>query len=384
MAMAVAVGGFTPGEADQLRRAMGAWRKRGGLHEIGERLMDGMRKNGITPEYAEQIFKQIQGFAEYGFPESHAASFAHLVYVSSWLRCHYPAAFTAALINSQPMGFYAPRSLIADAERHGVTAREVDVMVSSWDCTMEGEFGQAPDLRLGLRLIRGFREESADRLVTARRETAFTSLADLRRRAGLGEGELGLLARADALRTLLGGADRRAASWAVSGLWPGLFAPLGRKEECELPVAAPTDEVLDDFASTGLSLRQHPVGLIRPQLDKRGFTKLGRLPEVARATVVRVAGLVSHRQRPATASGVVFLTLEDETGSGNIVVWPKVYDRQRSLIRGTQLVEVYGKLERTEGSGGPDEVGDVLNVIAWNFAPLTLGTPVAASSRDFR
>ena len=384
MAMAVAVGGFTPGEADQLRRAMGAWRKRGGLHEIGERLMDGMRKNGITPEYAEQIFKQIQGFAEYGFPESHAASFAHLVYVSSWLRCHYPAAFTAALINSQPMGFYAPRSLIADSERHGVTAREVDVTVSCWDCTMEGGVGQAPDLRLGLRLIRGFRVESAERLVQARREAAFTSLADLRRRAGLGEGELGLLARADALRTLLGGADRRAASWAVSGLWPGLFAPLGRKEECELPAAAPTDEVLDDYASTGLSLRQHPVGLMRPQLARRGFTTLGRLPEIAQATVVRVAGLVSHRQRPATASGVVFLTLEDETGSGNIVVWPKVYDRQRSLVRGAQLVEVYGKLERTQGSGGPDEVGDVLNVIAWNFAPLSLGTAVAASSRDFR
>ncbi len=384
MAMAVAVGGFTPGEADQLRRAMGAWRKRGGLHEIGERLMAGMRQNGITPEYAEQIYKQIQGFAEYGFPESHAASFAHLVYVSCWLRCHYPAAFTAALINSQPMGFYAPRSLIADAERHGVTAREVDVAISQWDCTMEGEFGQAPEVRLGFRLIRGFQEETAERIVRARRDGPFESLADLRLRAGLGAGDLGLLARADALRTLLAGADRRAASWAVAGLWPGLFAPLARTETCELPRAAPTDEVLADFASTGLSLREHPVGLLRDRLDKQGFTRLGRLIEVPHATVVRVAGLVSHRQRPATASGVVFMTLEDETGSGNIVVWPKVYERQRSLIRGAQLVEVYGRLERTEGSGGQDEVGDVLNVIAWNFKPLTLGTPVAASSRDFR
>ncbi len=384
MAMAVAVGGFTPGEADQLRRAMGAWRKRGGLTEIGERLMEGMRKNGITTEYAEQIYKQIQGFAEYGFPESHAASFAHLVYVSSWLRCHYPAAFTAALINSQPMGFYAPRSLVADAERHGVTAREIDVQRSYWDCTLEGEVGQAPELRLGFRLIRGFREETAIRVTEARRERAFTSLPDLVRRAGLAEGDLSLLARADALRALVSGQGRRSASWAVSGLWPGLFASLEREEDCMLPAATPTEEVLDDFASTGLSLQQHPVGLLRERLDSSGYMRLGRLAELPQATIVRVAGLVSHRQRPATASGVVFLTLEDETGSGNIVVWPKVYERQRSLIRGAQLVEVYGKLERTTGTGAPGEAGDVLNVIAWNFTPLTLGMPVAASSRDFR
>ena len=346
--------------------------------------MTGMRQNGITAEYAEQIFKQIQGFAEYGFPESHAASFAHLVYVSSWLRCHYPASFTAALVNSQPMGFYAPRSLIADAERHGVTAREVDVTTSCWDCTLEGEFGHAPEVRLGLRLIRGFTEQAAERIVTARREAPYTSLSDLRQRAGLGEGELAMLAGADALRTLLGGASRREAAWAVAGLWPGLFASLARDERVELPVAGAADDVLDDFAATGLSLRQHPVGLVRPALDQRGFTRLGRLIEVPTGTTVRVAGLVSHRQRPATASGVVFLTLEDESGSGNIVVWPKVYERQRSLIRGSQLVEVHGKLERTEGTGGPDEVGDVLNVIAWNFEPFTLGTPVVASSRDFR
>ncbi len=384
MAMAVAVGGFTPGEADQLRRAMGAWRKRGGLTEIGERLMEGMRKNGITPEYAEQIFKQIQGFAEYGFPESHAASFAHLVYISSWLRCHYPAAFTAALINSQPMGFYAPRSLVADAERHGVTVREIDIATSSWDCTLEGTVGQAPEVRLGFRLVRGFREEAAIRITMARRDQPFASLPDLVRRADLREGELSSLARADALRSLLAGKDRRSASWAVAGLWPGLFAALPRVEECTLPEASPTDEVLDDFATTGLSLHQHPVGLLRERLDRAGFTRLGRLEEVAQATIVRVAGLVSHRQRPATASGVVFLTLEDETGSGNIVVWPKVYDRQRALIRGAQLVEVYGKLERTVGSGAPGEASDVLNVIAWNFKPLALATPVAASSRDFR
>ena len=233
-------------------------------------------------------------------------------------------------------------------------------------------------------MIRGFTEQAAERIVTARREAPYTSLSDLRQRAGLGEGELAMLAGADALRTLLGGASRREAAWAVAGLWPGLFASLARDERVELPVAGAADDVLDDFAATGLSLRQHPVGLVRPALDQRGFTRLGRLIEVPTGTTVRVAGLVSHRQRPATASGVVFLTLEDESGSGNIVVWPKVYERQRSLIRGSQLVEVHGKLERTEGTGGPDEVGDVLNVIAWNFEPFTLGTPVVASSRDFR
>ncbi len=389
MAMAVAVGGFTPGEADQLRRAMGAWRKRGGLTEIGNRLMDGMRKNGITPEYAEAIFKQIQGFAEYGFPESHAASFAHLVYVSSWLRCHYPAAFTAALINSQPMGFYAPRSLIADAGRHGVSTYPVDVTVSMWDCTLErcsggSVTGQAPSLRLGFRLIRGLKEQTAERIVEARRQAPFASLPDLAARARLGDGELGLLARSDALRTLLDGEGRRGAHWAVSGLWRGLFAQLQRQEDCVLPVATATDDVLEDFASTGLSLQQHPIGLIRDQLDRKGFTRLARLAEVPQATVVRVAGLVSHRQRPSTASGVVFLTLEDETGSGNIVVWPKVYERQRALVRSTQLIEVQGKLERTVGAGAPGEVGDVLNVIAWRFQPVQLGAEVAASSRDFR
>ena len=404
MAMAVAIGGFTAGEADQLRRAMGAWRKRGGLTEIGNRLMEGMRNNGITQEYAEAIFKQIQGFAEYGFPESHAASFAHLVYVSSWLRCHYPAAFTAALINSQPMGFYAPRSLVADAGRHGVSTYPVDVMVSVWDCTLEsvkgesvkgesvkgesgngaGEPGQAPGLRLGFRMVRGLKEQTAERIVQARRGAPFASLPDLASRARLGDAELGLLARADALRTLLAGEGRRGAHWAVSGLWQGLFAPLEREEDCVLPVATPTDDVLEDFVSTGLSLQQHPIGLIRDQLDRKGFTRLARLAEVPQATVVRIAGLVSHRQRPSTASGVVFLTLEDETGSGNIVVWPKVYERQRTLVRSAQLIEVYGKLERTVGSGATGEAGDVLNVIAWRFQPVSLGVQISASSRDFR
>jgi len=376
MAMAVAVGGFTPGEADGLRRAMGAWRKRGGLGEISDRLMAGMQANGIAPEYAEQIQKQIQGFAEYGFPESHAASFAHLVYVSAWQRCHFPAAFCAALINSQPMGFYAPRSLVADAQRHGVEVREADVLHSDWDCTLEvGRDGAA--LRLGLRLVKGLREEDGRRLVDERaRAGGYRTVAELARRTRLGSAVLQKLARADALRSLAPDADRRQVAWEVEGLWPGLFAGLGRDEApAPLPRSTAADEVRADYAATGLSVRRHPVGLVRERLDRERVTRLSRLVEVSPGTVVKVAGLVSHRQRPDTASGVVFMTLEDETGTANIVVWPKVFDRQHKLVRGENLLRIAGRLERD---------GDVLNVIAWRFWPLTVAERVNASSRDFR
>ncbi len=377
MAMAVAVGGFTPGEADALRRAMGAWRRRGGLGELGDKLMRGMRANGLPDEYANQIFLQIQGFAEYGFPESHAASFAHLVYVSAWQRCHYPAAFCAALINSQPMGFYAPRSLVADAQRHGVEVREVDVTASDWDCTLEpGEDG--PALRLGLRLVKGFPEEVGHAIEAARRGAPFIDLPDLAVRAGLDRAPLLALARAGALDPLLLPDQRgaRGAAWAVEGLWSGLFAHVLRGEgNVALPVASPLDAVQSDYHATGLSVRAHPVGLVRARLDNEGVLPLSRLAEVRADTPVKIAGMVSHRQRPGTASGVVFMTLEDETGTVNVVIWPKLYERQRRVIRSEPLVTITGVLQRE---------GEAISVVARRFATLRAAPPVRASSRDFR
>ncbi|MFZ5476142.1 MAG: error-prone DNA polymerase [Myxococcota bacterium] len=377
MAMAVAVGNFTAGEADALRRAMGAWRRQGSLGKIGEKLMAGMRENGIPDAYAEQIFKQIQGFAEYGFPESHAASFAHLVYVSSWQRCHFPAAFCAALINSQPMGFYAPRSLVADVERHGVRVRPIDVCASDWDCTLEAGPDGA-EIRLGLRLVRGFGEADGKAIEAARRDGPFRDLPDLATRTGLSRKALLGLARASALDGLIGGDGFRAreAVWAVEGLWTGLFARLPREEEAvAIPAATEAEAVQQDFFATGLSVRRHPVGLVRDKLDREGVLPLSRLIETPTDTPVCVAGLVSHRQRPGTASGVVFMTLEDETGTVNVVVWPKLYERQRRVIRNEPLVCVAGVLQRE---------GEAISVVARTFRPLRAAPPVAASSRDFR
>ena len=377
MAMAVAVGGFTPGEADALRRAMGAWRRKGGLGELGEKLLRGMRENGLPDAYADQIFSQIQGFAEYGFPESHAASFAHLVYVSAWQRCHYPAAFCAALINSQPMGFYAPRSLIADAQRHGVEVRGIEVTASDWDCTLEpGEDG--PLLRLGMRLVKGFKEADACAVEAARRDGAFGQLSDFAVRTGLERPGLLALARAGALDPILAPEQRgaRGAAWAVEGLWGGLFARVARADDAvALPVATPLDEVQSDYQATGLSVRAHPVGLVRHRLEREGVLTLSRLSEVRPDTNVSIAGMVSHRQRPGTASGVVFLTLEDETGTVNVVVWPKLYERQRRIIRSEPLVTIQGVLQRE---------GEAISVVAHRFSALKAAPPVRASSRDFR
>lgn len=385
MAMAVAVGGFTPGEADGLRRAMGAWRKRGGLSQITERLMKGLLQNGLSSEYADRVCKQIQGFAEYGFPESHAASFAHLVYVSAWQRCFYPAAFTAALINSQPMGFYAPRTLVADIERHGVDVRPVGVMCSDWDCTLEaGRDG--PALRLGLRLIKGIGEEEGRRIEAARRRLPFQDLPDLARRSGVDRGTLRALAHADAMRDLpAAGAlpaaaataptPRRQASFAVDGLWPGMFAALTRGDEAVvLPAASAAEEMQADYATVGLTPGAHPIGLVRHRLTREGVVPLSRLVELPNDTPVLIAGLVGVRQRPDTASGVIFLMIEDETGTANVVVWPKLYQRQRRVIRTERLVRIRGVLQRMDGA---------VSIVARQVCPLDIGTELRAPSRDF-
>ncbi len=374
MAMAVAVGGFTPGEADQLRRAMGAWRRRGALGPIGERLQAGLRANGIPEDYAAQIFAQIQGFAEYGFPESHAASFAHLVYVSAWLRTHHPAAFCAALLDSQPMGFYAPRSLVADAQRHGVEVRPVDVRASSWDCSLEGGV-DGPALRLGLRMVRGLGAEDGQRVVAARYVRDFSGLADLARRTGLGRGVLRRLARAGALDGLLEAPSSRTAAWAVGALDAGLFAGIEPSCDVELPPMAPFEALREAYGAVGLDVGEHPLGIVRAQLTHEGVISLAGLSGLAHGTRVEIAGLVAHRQRPGTASGVVFLGLEDETGTANVVVWPTLYERRRSVVRGEPYLRISGIVQRQ---------GAAVSVLAQGVRAVPQIPRLPARSRDFR
>jgi len=376
MAMAAAVGGFTAGQADQLRRAMGAWRKRGRLDVIGRRLVQGMIDRGIPSEYAERIFQQILGFGEYGFPESHAASFALLVYVSGWLKCHHPAAFAAALINSQPMGFYSPRAIVADAQRHGVEVRAVSVVHSDWDCTVErGENGVAA-IRLGLRLVRGFGEEDGRAVERVRAEAPVRDLPDLARRTRLARGKLQALADADALRDL--DLDRRRAVWEIQGLWTGLplFAGLSRREpEPDLPVETPFEGLRADYRAVGLSVGSHPVAFFREGLQARGVRRLADLAALPTGTSVRIAGLVANRQRPGTANGVVFMTLEDETAMANLVVWPRTWQRFRKLARNTSVLGVDGRLQRQD---------DAVSVLVDTFWPVEDEPSLEVPSRDFR
>jgi error-prone DNA polymerase len=377
MAMAIAVGGFTAGQADNLRRAMGAWRKRGKLDEIGQRLVRGMIERGITPEYAQAIYAQILGFGEYGFPESHAASFALLVYVSGWLKCHTPAAFAAALINSQPMGFYSPRSLLADAQRHGIEVRPVTLEDSAWDCTLEPAPGSGPEqaaIRCGFRLIRGFGEADAKALIAERDRAPFTSVAELARRTGLDRGALRALADAGALTSLT--APRRQAAWELQGLWTDLplFTGIARREPAaELPEETPMEALEADYRAVGLSVGQHPVGLMRGQLERDGVLRLEMLAGRPPGAPVRIVGLVTCRQRPGTANGVVFMTLEDETAMVNLVIWPKIWAAFRKVARDASILGAEGRLQREGGA---------LSVLVdrfWKPDGLTIGSV----SRDF-
>ena len=376
MQLAIVAAGFTAGEADQLRRAMAAWKRKGGLGHFEERLIRGMRERGYAEEFARQIFRQILGFGEYGFPESHAASFALLVYVSAWLKCHEPAAFTAALLNSQPMGFYAPSQLVQDARRHGVEVRPVDARLSDWDCTLErGDEGE-PALRLGLRLARGFPEAAAQRLVAARSQGAFEDVQALATRARLDRRELGCLAAAGALAAVAG--HRHRAAWSVAGVEPPLpVMPEPRIAEGIPLLRAPREgeDIAADYRHTGLTLRRHPLALLRTRLDDRGCVPAARLRELPNGATVRTAGLVITRQRPGSAQGVTFVTLEDETGSTNLIVWRDVAERQRRALVGSRLMGVAGELQVE---------GEVLHVIARRLVDLSgwLGALVAPS-RDF-
>jgi error-prone DNA polymerase len=344
MQLAILAADFTPGEADQLRRAMAAWKRKGGLGPFHERLVGRMVAKGYEPEFAERIFKQIEGFGEYGFPESHAASFALLVYVSAWLKCHHPDAFLAALLNSQPMGFYAPAQLVRDAREHGVEVRPVDVFRSAWDTTLEGQGAGLRPVRLGLSRISGLPEEAAARIVAARGAGAFASTEDLARRAQLDARALQLLAGADALQGLAG--HRHAAAWAVAGVdtraTPMLAAT--RTHEAAAELAAPDEvaETLADYRATGLTLGTHPVALLRAQLAAFKVLPAAVLAAFPAGRLARASGLVTHRQRPETAKGVVFVTLEDETGSVNVIVWPDLVEKQRRPLLAATLLTVYG------------------------------------------
>ncbi len=353
MQIAMVAADFTPGEADGLRRAMAAWKRRGGLEPYRERLLSGMAKNGYQSAFAEQIYRQIQGFGDYGFPESHAASFALLTYVSSWLKCHEPAAFAAALINSQPMGFYAPAQLTQEARRSGVTLRPVDVTVSDWDCTLEPDAQAAlpgqPALRLGLRLVVGLQQIEAERIVQARVGQPFASIDDMATRARLPQRALQNLAAAVALAAL--STHRHDASWRALGVerLPGLVEGLSASEPpVALPEPTEAQNILADYRHLGLTSGRHPLALLRSALVSRGFASsldLQRLPDGSR---VRVGGLVTHLQQPATASGVVFGSLEDESGILNVILWPAVFAQYRRCALEASLLVIDGTLQRRD------------------------------------
>ncbi|HEY6642448.1 OB-fold nucleic acid binding domain-containing protein, partial [Povalibacter sp.] len=350
MQLAVVAAGFTPGEADQLRRAMAAWKRTGNLGGFRDKLLNGLRERGYPDEFAERLYRQIQGFGEYGFPESHAVSFALIAYATSWLKCHAPAEYTAALINSQPMGFYAPAQLIRDARRHGVRVHPVDVTISDWDCTLEGSDPSAAEIRLGLRLVKGLSEAGAQRLMSARNERAFTDPQDLARRARLNRMDLEALAAANALASLAG--TRHQASWALAGV--DVELPLF--ESAPVPEAtpllpAPTEgqNIAADYRSLGLTLRRHPLALLRDRFLKRNILTAEQLKSAPTGRPVRFAGIVNVRQSPGTANNTTFMTLEDETGDVNIIVWSRVAQDYRSAFLSSQLLEVHGELQRESG-----------------------------------
>lgn len=383
MQLAIQAADYTPGEADELRRSMAAWKRHGGLEHHRERLTTRMLDNGYTLEFAQRIFEQIKGFGSYGFPESHAASFALITYVTCWLKRHEPAAFACSLINSWPMGFYTPDQILQDVRRHGVGVLPVDVRFSDWDCSLEHLRDQAGlrdkmlSIRLGLRMIQGFDSVAAERIEAARARRAFDDVADLCERAALDRRQQGLLADAGALKSLAG--HRHRARWAITGVerqLPLLGATVSGKEtQIRLPMPTPDEDLRADYALTGTTLGRHPLSYLRKALAARRCKGSTELDKVEHGRSVRTAGLVRGRQQPQTASGVIFVTLEDESGTINVVVWKHLAERQRRVLLESQLLAVEGRLERVDG---------VQHVIAQrlvNYGEL-LGE-LDISSRDF-
>ena len=386
MQLAIVAAGFSPGEADKLRRAMAAWKRKGGLGPFRERLLGGMAARGYAAEFAEALYRQIEGFGEYGFPESHAASFALLVYVSAWLKRHHPAAFLAGLLNAQPMGFYSPSQLVQDARRHDVPVWPVDVTASDWESTVvpanySGGGTAHEGVRLGLHQIKGLKEASGQRLVAARAAAPFVDVADMARRAGLDRRDLDLLADADALQGLAG--HRRQAAWAAAAvpLARDLLhaAPPAECEAVQLPAAREGEAIIADYRRLRLTLGRHPLALLRARLQAKRYVAAADMEARGDRALVRVAGLVTCRQRPGTASGVVFVTLEDETGNANIVVFNDLAERQRRELLGARLLGVAGQLQ-VQGSG--EHV--VVHLVAKRlFDHSALLGELSIGSRDF-
>ena len=343
MQIAMLAAGFSAGEADQLRRAMAAWKRKGGLEKFHDRLINGMLARGYTAEFAESIYSQIQGFAEYGFPESHAASFALLAYASAWLKCHHPAAFLAALLNSQPMGFYTPSQLVQDAKRHGVEVRAVDIVTSNWEATLEISQSTQPAVRLGLNLVRGLSQEAGWRIEEARAIKPFNDLPDLALRANLSSTDMQALAAANALRSLAG--HRHEALWHASVASPGKALLKAAPPAIDsITLTEPTDrqEVINDYRTLSLTLGQHPLAFLRQHLSAKRFLPASTLDTFAQGQFARACGIVTLRQRPGTAKGTVFVTLEDETGVVNVIVWPNLVRQQRRELLNAGLLGVYG------------------------------------------
>jgi error-prone DNA polymerase len=365
MQIAIVGAGFSPGEADRLRRAMATFRHTGTIHTFREKFIAGMIAHGYARDFAERCFGQIEGFGEYGFPESHAASFALLVYVSAWIKMHYPQIFCAAMLNSQPMGFYAPAQLVRDAVQHGVEVRHPDVNCSEWDCTLEPSAGKhAHAVRLGLRLIGGLAEKAAREMLQNKPAGGYRDIASLWLRGGAPASVLERLADADAFGSI--GLDRRAALWTVKGLDGGALQGSSKRATCQraplmaaavgdlfeqvsvdLPAMTLGEHVVHDYAALSLSLKAHPIAFFRDELAaERVISSAEHWDEQYKGRYVAVAGLVLVRQQPGTAKGVIFITLEDETGIVNVVVWPKIFARHRRIVMTAQFLEVRGRLER--------------------------------------
>jgi error-prone DNA polymerase len=384
MKIAIDAAKFSAAEANQLRKAMATFRSKGNIELLQDKMVGRMVERGYDPDFAQRCFDQIKGFGEYGFPESHAASFAHLVYVSSWLRWKYPAAFAAALLNSQPMGFYAPAQIVRDAKEHGVEVREVDVNHSDWDCTLEdpqpshagGRIG--PALRLGLRQVDGLHREAADRLVAARGARPYRSVEELQSLGRVPVHAIRRLAAADAFRSM--GLDRRAALWDSRALRQApdlpLFEAADARDEgnetvpAKLPAMPLAEHVISDYQTVRLSLKAHPMQFLRAHYSAQGFVTADQLKSIRDGKKLSIAGVVLIRQRPGTSKGVVFITIEDETGVANLVIWPSLFERQRRIVMGARLMAVHGIVQRDEqqpdcrGQSGPDHGSEVIHVVA--------------------
>ncbi|MEM7259945.1 MAG: OB-fold nucleic acid binding domain-containing protein, partial [Pseudomonadota bacterium] len=377
MELAMVAAGFSPGEADELRRSMAAWRRVGTVERFRQRLMEGMEGNGYDDQFADAVFRQIRGFGEYGFPESHAASFALLVYVSAWLKCHEPAAFCCAILNSLPMGFYAPSDLVADARRHGVEVRTIDINESLNDHHLQKNDTDFA-VRLGFRLVKNLSQNGIDSLIHERQQCGpYTSISNLLKRTRLNSRDQQALAAAGALKSISG--NRHRAHWDLLGVerLPGMLRGASSQDTPQqLPLISEGEDIVADYQSVGFTLGRHPLALLREQLDQRRILTTKRwLEQCANGQFARVAGLVKVRQRPGSAKGVIFMTTEDETGLANIVIWQNVTEKYRKAVIGARLVVISGTTQRE---------GQVVHLVARSVEDhTTLLGELATVSRDF-